>query len=170
VECPRILSTDLWNRVKATRDQHMERRRSVNPTKHFYMLKHILRCAHCGTWLSGLFHEQQSKNHYYCPKKERVWAKRPPELEDKWKRGRVCAMTRSLVIDATDELVWNSVVDAVSKSTLMREEVRSKVLSARKNLQLLDDKATKNQAAKIKVLKKSLRSLMTTSSTLNQID
>ncbi len=159
VDCPRILSTDLWNRVKATRDEHMERRRSVNPTKHFYLLKHILRCGHCGTWLSGLFHKQQSKNHYYCPKKERMWAKRPPELEDKWKRGRVCEMIRSLRIDATDELVWNSVVDSISKSTLMREEVRSKVLTNRKKILEGNLKSTKDQAGKIKVLKKHITKL-----------
>ena len=159
VDCPRILSTDLWNRVKATRDEHMERRRSLNPTKHFYMLKHILRCGHCGTWLSGLFHKQQSKNHYYCPKKERVWAKRPPELEDKWKRGRVCEMTRSLSIEATDELVWNSVIDAISKSTLMREEVRKKVLTNRKKIIEGNLKSEKDQVAKIKVLKKHIAKL-----------
>jgi DNA invertase Pin-like site-specific DNA recombinase len=159
VECPRILSTDLWTRVKATRDQHSERRRSDNPTKHFYMLKHILRCAHCGTMLSGIFHNGQSKNHYYCPKKLRVWAKRPPALDEKWKRGRVCEMTRSLVIEATDELVWNSVIDAVSNSTLMREEVRSKVLGARKQAKQLDAKAAKDQAAKLKSLKKHLSKL-----------
>lgn len=159
VDCPRILSTDLWNRVKATRDEHMERRQSANPTKHFYMLKHILRCAHCGTWLSGLFHKQQSKNHYYCPKKERVWAKRPPELEDKWKRGRVCEMTRSLSIDATDELVWNSVLDAISKSTLMREEVRKKVLTNRKKILEGNLKTEKDQVAKVKALKKHIAKL-----------
>jgi DNA invertase Pin-like site-specific DNA recombinase len=159
VECPRILSTDLWSRVKATREQHSERRRSDNPTKHFYMLKHILRCAHCGTMLSGIFHNGQSKNHYYCPKKLRVWAKRPPALDEKWKRGRVCEMTRSLVIEATDELVWNSVIDAVSNSTLMREEVRSKVLGARKQAKQLDAKAAKDQAVKLKSLKKHLTKL-----------
>jgi hypothetical protein len=159
VDCPRILSTDLWNRVKDTREKHMERRQSVNPTKHFYMLKHILRCAHCGTLMSGIYSSQQSKNHYYCPKKERVWAKRPPELEDKWKRGRVCSMTRSLAIDATDELVWTSVVDAVSKSTLMREEVRKKVLTARNTVKHADEKTIKENTAKLKFLKKHIAKL-----------
>jgi hypothetical protein len=123
------------------------------------MLKYVLRCGHCGTWLSGLFHKQQSKNHYYCPKKERVWAKRPPELEDKWKRGRVCEMTRSLTIDATDELVWNSVIDAISKSTLMREEVRKKVLTNRKKILEGNLKSEKDQVAKIKTLKKHIAKL-----------
>ena len=159
VDCPRILSTDLWNRVKGTREQHMERRQSVNPTKHFYMLKHILRCAHCGTFLSGIFSSKQSKNHYYCPKKERVWVKHPPESEDKWKRGRVCAMTRSLAIEATDELVWKSVVDAVSKSTLMREEVRKEVLTARHTSRQADEKSIKDSAAKLKFLKKHIAKL-----------
>ena len=159
VDCPRILSTELWNRVKDTREKHMERRQSVNPTKHFYMLKHILRCAHCGTLMSGIFSSHQSKNHYYCPKKERVWAKRPPELEDKWKRGRVCAMTRSLAIEATDELVWTSVIDAVSKSTLMREEIRKEVLTARHKGKNADEKTVKDNAAKLKFFKKHIAKL-----------
>jgi hypothetical protein len=88
-----------------------------------------------------------------------MWAKRPPELEDKWKRGRVCEMIRSLRIDATDELVWNSVVDSISKSTLMREEVRSKVLTNRKKILEGNLKSTKDQAGKIKVLKKHITKL-----------
>jgi DNA invertase Pin-like site-specific DNA recombinase len=93
VECPRILSADLWASVQKTKSDHLSKRNSTNAVKHFYMLKNVLRCGHCGTWLSGVMNPKQpGKNHYYCPKKERVWTKQKINLDDKWKRGRVCAL------------------------------------------------------------------------------
>ncbi len=159
VECPRILSVDLWNRVKAAKEKYLATRRSTNPTKHFYMLKHILRCGHCGTWLAGIYSTQQSKNHYYCPKKERMWAKNPPVAEDKWKRGRVCAMTRSLTIESTDKLVWESVIDTFSKSSLMKELIRKEVMGEGGEALKMNEKETKSRQSKIKVLEKHVRRL-----------
>jgi DNA invertase Pin-like site-specific DNA recombinase len=159
VECPRILSSDLWNRVKATREKHMERRSSENPTKHFYLLKHVLRCAHCGTWLSGIYSAKQSKNHYYCPKKEREWTKRPIEAEDKWKRGRVCEMTRSLNIEATDQLVWNAVLDALENSSLMKETIRKELTGAGGQKLQVNAKEAKAREGKIKQLQKLIAKL-----------
>lgn len=127
VDCPRILSTDLWSKVKEMRDIYTARR-SDNAVKHLYMLKRILRCGHCGSWLSGIYSGQQSKNHYYCPKKERMWTKNPINQEDKWERGRVCGMTRSLNIHDTDELVWNTVVDVLSRSKIIRERIKVELL------------------------------------------
>ena len=127
VDSPRILSTELWSKVKETRDFYTARR-SDNGVKHFYMLKRVLRCGHCGTWLSGIYSGEQSKNHYYCPKKERMWTKNPINQEDKWERGRVCTMTRSLNIHDTDELVWNTVVDVLSRSKIVRERIKVEVL------------------------------------------
>ncbi len=159
VECPRILSSELWNRVKTKREFHIERRKGENPTKHFYMLKYVLRCAHCGTWLSGIYSNQQSKNHYYCPKKERVWVKRPIEPEDKWKRGRVCEMTRSLNIDETDELVWNAVLDALGKSSLMKETLRKEITGVGGQKLVVNAKEAKARDGKIKTLQKLIAKL-----------
>lgn len=129
-ECERILSSDLWMRVKATRDEHTKLRHASNPTKHFYLLKGLMRCAHCGTMLGGVTstHGTQRKHYYYCPKKERVWGSERVSTEEKWKRGRVCSMTRSLDIDSTDKLVWDSVMTAVRNSVMMKEEVRKSAL------------------------------------------
>lgn len=131
VECPRILSSELWSKVQKTKEEHLSKRNSTNAVKHFYMLKNVLRCGHCGTWMSGVINPKQpGKHHYYCPKKERVWSKRPIEKEDKWMRGRVCEMTRSLNIDATDELVWNSVIEVITKSRAFREKTKVEILGA----------------------------------------
>jgi DNA invertase Pin-like site-specific DNA recombinase len=129
VECPRILGADLWSSVQKTKSDHLSKRNSTNAVKHFYMLKNVLRCGHCGTWLSGVMNPKQpGKNHYYCPKKERAWTKQKINQDDKWKRGRVCEMTRSLNIDAADELIWNAVLDVLNKSRSFREQSKESIL------------------------------------------
>lgn len=129
VECPRILGADLWASVQKTKTDHLSKRNSTNAVKHFYMLKNVLRCGHCGTWLSGVMNPKQpGKNHYYCPKKERAWTKQKINQDDKWKRGRVCEMTRSLNIDAADELIWNAVLDVLNKSRSFRQQSKESIL------------------------------------------
>ena len=167
VDCPRILSSDLWSRVQKTKELNSVRSRSLNPVKHFYMLKNIMKCGHCGTWLSGLVSKQQSKNHYYCPKKERLWSKRPIEIEDKWRRGRVCEMTRSLNIDDTDELVWNAVIEVLSKSKIIRDGIKTEVMGEGMGGQLKT--VAENNASKLKIrhLKKNLIKI---SDALNRVE
>ena len=152
VDCPRILSSDLWLRVKKMRDIHLAQR-GDNGVKHFYMLKRILRCGHCGTWLAGIFSAQQTKNHYYCPKKERVWVKQPISPEQKWERGRVCTMTRSLNLYATDELVWNTVVDVLAQSKIFRNRTKVSLLGGADGKPLAADRDSSAQTAKVKRLK-----------------
>lgn len=154
VDCPRVVSSDLWRRVQQTKAFHTERRHLINPVKHFYMLRGLLKCAHCGTLLGGIISDKQKKHHYYCPRKERLWSKQQLSEDEKWKRGRACAMTRSLSIPETDELVWSAVLKVLSKSSLLKEKVRSDVLGADlKNLRVSEDEAKKIQN-KIKSLKK----------------
>ena len=157
VECPRILSSELWSKVQRTKEEHLSKRNSTNATKHFYLLKNILRCGHCGTWLSGVRNpKQKSKAHYYCPKKERQWAKGQISHEDKWKRGRVCEMTRSLNIDATDDLIWATVIEVIADSRAFREETKKEIigdssLSAKKS-----EMEVRNSSQRLRLLKKNL--------------
>ena len=50
---------------------------------------------------------------YYCVKKERIWKIRSGSHK-KWQRGNECSMGRSINIDKTDKLVWESI-----KTTLL---------------------------------------------------
>jgi DNA invertase Pin-like site-specific DNA recombinase len=160
VECPRILSSDLWSKVQKTKEDHLSKRNSTNAVKHFYMLKNVLRCGHCGTWLSGVINPKQpSKAHYYCPKKERQWAKKEVPESKKWLRGRECSMTRSLGIAATDELVWDTIVDLIQKSRAYRELTKVEILGKDYTTLKGSEDETKESNQKIKALKKTYKKI-----------
>lgn len=157
VECPRILSSLLWSKVQKTKEEHLSKRNSTNATKHFYLLKNILRCGHCGTWLSGVRNpKQKSKAHYYCPKKERQWSKGLISTDDKWKRGRVCEMTRSLNIDATDDLIWDTVIEIISDSRIFREQTKKEILGEQSLSAKRSEQEIRESSQRLRLLKKSL--------------
>jgi DNA invertase Pin-like site-specific DNA recombinase len=156
VDCPRLLSSELWSRVEATRKVYAERRSGGNAVRHFYLLRGLLRCCHCGTLLSGLFRPNVGNGLYYCPKKEREWTKRPPEKEDKWKRGRVCKMTRSLNVNETDELVWDTVLEVMSKSHLLKENLKTETFE-KFGKAALTEKQVAGHKTRISALKKQVK-------------
>jgi DNA invertase Pin-like site-specific DNA recombinase len=159
VSCPRILSTQLWQEVQKTKQFHVEKRATTNPVKHFYMLRGLLKCGHCGTWMGGIFSAAQGKHHYFCPKKERVWSKKQLLDDEKWQRGRVCSMTRSLNMPETDQLVWDAVVDVISKSSLLKEKVRTDVLGEDMKRLRLSEEDADGIKRKVRQLKKELSSM-----------
>lgn len=153
VDCPRILSSTLWQKVEATKKRYKERRAIENPQKHFYMLTGVIRCGHCGKLLSGETRASIGKQVYYCPKKLREWVKTKIADADKWKRGRVCEMTRSLNLVETDEVVWNTVLEVMTKSVILKEQVKNKTFEEFGKSRL-DSAQTDAAKAKIKTLQK----------------
>jgi len=153
VDCPRILSSTLWQKVEATKKRYKERRAIENPQKHFYMLTGVIRCGHCGKLLSGETRASIGKQAYYCPKKLREWVKTKIADADKWKRGRVCEMTRSLNLVETDEVVWNAVLEVMTKSVILKEQVKNKTFEEFGKSRL-DSPQTDAAKAKIKTLQK----------------
>lgn len=158
VKCPRILPSALWKKVEATKSRNKAKRASENPQKHFYMLTGVIRCAHCGKLMSGETRSSVGKQVYYCPKKLRDWVKTKIADEDKWKRGRVCQMTRSLNLPETDEVVWNAVIDVMSKSVILKEQVKSKAFEEFGKARL-DDSQLNAAKLKIKTLQKQITKL-----------
>ncbi len=158
VDCPRILSSTLWQKVEATKKRYKERRSIENPQKHFYMLTGVIRCGHCGNLMSGETRTKVGKQVYYCPKKLRDWVKTKIADSDKWKRGRVCEMTRSLNLPETDDIVWNAVLDVMSKSVILKEQVKSKTFEQFGKARL-DEEQTTAAKLKIKNLQKQVTKL-----------
>ena len=128
VTCPAIVDPDLWKAVQLKRKRQYSRAPQQNPTKHFYLLRDLMFCGHCGRPIAGRQRMSKREQFYYCANKEREWAKQGGS-KNKWKRGTGCGMNRSLNIPQTDDLVFSAVLSTHEKSHLLKEQVKRQVLS-----------------------------------------
>ena len=136
VECPKIVSASVWQKCNVKKRKTRERKGQINRTKHFYLLRDIMFCGHCGTPMGGRINKGAGHNWYYCPAPERKWESvsgsnkggSNTNKTKKWERGRHCSMTRSLNIDETDKIVWKSIVEIVSESNFLKQRMKDELL------------------------------------------
>jgi len=95
--------------------------------KHFYLLRDFLKCGQCGSRYSGRYYSKQYRSIYYCPRIERNY------VNENTKKVKKCDNRRYLKIEETDKLIWNAVVEILTKSNLFKEEIK---------YQTLDDNST----------------------------
>ncbi len=177
VLCPSIVDQTTWEAVQVLHRRESNRYQQNNATiKHFYLLRDLMYCAHCGRPISGRQNRGNGEALYYCPNKERNWVVNGGKSETPWKRGTGCGFARSMNIDRTDELVWSYVRDMHAKSSILKEEVKRRVLE-QQGLQALTDKdARKKAEAKVRRLQKDLSAVSETignveaSKLLNRLD
>jgi len=119
IQTPPIIDSHLFQIAQDKRHATREHKNLVNPSKHFYLLRGVLVCGHCGAPMGGRTHKAGHQHVYYCVQRERTWKTRDDD-HPKWKRGIGCSMVRSINIGKTDQLVWDMV-----KSTLKLIRERS---------------------------------------------
>jgi len=120
VQSPAILSPTLFKNVVDQRKKRTRQTRSGESNmKHFYLLRDYLRCGQCGSRYSGRHYERQKRSIYYCPRIERNY------VNENTKKVKKCDNRRYLKIEETDKLIWDTVVDILTKSNLFKEEVKS---------------------------------------------
>lgn len=112
IESPVIVDPAIFETARNKRQFTNNQKNQINPTKHFYMLRGLLVCGHCGRAMAGRIHRAGHQNSYYCVAKERDWKTRLAD-DQKWKRGSRCSMTRSINITKTDNLVWDVVASKI---------------------------------------------------------
>lgn len=127
VQCPAIVDETTWQSVQQLKTRVTSRVSQQNRTKQFYLLRDLMVCGHCGTPMAGRKKASNYEQHYYCPSKEREWVKNGGS-ETPWKRGEGCGMSRALNIPATDKLVWDAVLNIHKESSILKEEVKWKIL------------------------------------------
>jgi hypothetical protein len=76
--------------------------------------------------MSGRVNKKAFQSFYYCPKNEREWLK--ADNESKWDRSKSCGLKRSINIDRTDQFIWETVLEVVSKSYVAKEEYRQEII------------------------------------------
>jgi site-specific DNA recombinase len=142
VECEPILSFSLYSESQSQRQSRSKRRVKESNQKHFYLLRDFLVCDHCGCYFSGETQSDTSRSVYYCPRKERNYTSL---------KSTECANSRYLKIAETDQLIWETVVEILSKSVQFKEEVKTQILG--------ESKTYTDQAVEISKLKKTLKSI-----------
>lgn len=112
ITTPALIGATVFQAAQDRRTSSRHRRERAEPTKHFYLLRGLLVCAHCGTQMGGRISNAGHQNVYYCVRKERTW-KTAPEHREKWVRGNGCTMTRSINIDRTNQLVRSMIASVI---------------------------------------------------------
>jgi site-specific DNA recombinase len=143
VECPQIVSSSLVLAVdEAKKRRTRQTRVSESNQKNFFLLKEFLFCKQCSSRYSGRIFPEQYRAIYYCPKMERNYA------STKGVEHKKCENRRYLKIEETDKLVWDTVVEVLSKSHLFKEEIKKQLKGEDNSGQML------TRAAQINDLKK----------------
>ena len=156
VTCPVIVDPDIWHAVQLRRKRKTNRAQQQNATtRHFYLLRDIMQCGHCGRAITGRQRPTKYEQFYFCPNKQRIWAKEGGS-KTPWARGKGCGMTRSLNIRDSDAVVFKAVHDTHRASRLLREEVRSRVIGAKAAAIEATAKKTVELTAKVKRLDKRI--------------
>lgn len=128
VQCPKILTDDVWKAVQHKRSSTVMRQSQKNATeKNFYLLRDLMFCGHCGRPISGRIIRSRNESSYYCPNKERHWVENGGS-EQPWKRGLGCGFERAMNIPQTDKIVWDLVKSLHEKSSTLKEEVKHRIL------------------------------------------
>jgi len=112
IQTPPIIESHLFQTAQNKRHATREHKNLVNPSKHFYLLRGVLVCGHCGAPMGGRTYRVGHQRVYYCVHNERTWKIRKDD-HPKWKRGDGCSMVRSINIEKTDQLVWDMVKSAL---------------------------------------------------------
>ena len=127
VSCPKIVDEVTWNSINLEKKRNANRKDQKNATtKNFYLLRDFMVCGHCGRKLAGRIKPAKSEYMYYCPNKERAWAKEG-ESSTHYQRGTGCGFERAMNIQLTDKVVFDTVVQLHKDSSILKEEVKKRV-------------------------------------------
>ena len=131
----RCVPESVYLKVQERFAEHARRRRSKAATKTFYLLNDFLECGGCGNPMPGRYYQRKNssgvQNQYRCVINERRWKKGAIPNQEKWQRGRLCSMNRSVHRPTLDALVWQAVIDTVGDSSILKAEVKERVLGGK---------------------------------------
>ena len=147
ITCEAILSSSLIKKVKDIKKKRSYttggRRTKTSVQKYIYLLGDLLFCGHCGSRYGGNYKKTQT-SYYSCNQKTNKFK---TKLTDEHFE---CTTKRNIRIDTTDDLVWNTVIDTISKSHLFKEQTK---------IELLKDDNYKLSKTAIKDIKKKIKKI-----------
>ena len=125
VNCEPILPPSLVKQVRESIERRSYKkggkRTQTSNEKHTYLLRDFLSCGHCGSRFGGNIKTKQT-SYYSCSNRVNNYKNRHTDKFIK------CESNRNLRLLHTDNIVWNKVVDVVSKSHLFKEGIKVSTL------------------------------------------
>ena len=145
VNCPPTVPSDLILKVKELFDSRKHNgQTNKRPTKkHEYLLNDLFVCGHCNGIFRGWKSNTNKQNPYYSCTTNRNLNRRGHV------KGRTdCSIKRNLNMINTDELVWETVRNVITKSNLFKESIKN---------ELLDDKSMIKTKTDVKKIENKLK-------------
>jgi len=159
VKCPVIVDEVTWNSISLARKRKASRKDQQNATvKNFYLLRDFMVCGHCGRKMAGRIKPSKSEHMYYCPNKERAWAK-TGESKTHYQRGTGCGFERAMNIQITDKLVFDTVVQLHKDSSILKDELRKRIFAEKGIKQISSEAEMKGYEKQHRILQRELSNL-----------
>ena len=153
VQCPNIVDIETWEHVQLKRKALSVRKpQLIASSNRFYLLRDLMYCAHCGRGICGRIIDSRAEKSYFCPSRERM-RRTESDSESLYVRGRGCGFSRAMNITQTDEMVWNLLKELHSKSSILKEDVRTRIYRDN-GVEILNEKEFKDLQAKLRTLQK----------------
>ena len=159
VKCPVLVDEVTWNSINLARKRKASRKDQQNATvKNFYLLRDFMVCGHCGRKMAGRIKPSKSEHMYYCPNKERAWAKNG-ESKTHYQRGTGCGFERAMNIQITDKLVFDTVVQLHKDSSILKDELRKRIFAEKGIKQISSEAEMKGYEKQHRILQRELSNL-----------
>lgn len=125
-ECEPILSPTLIKEVRKRQEENSHDTNTIRKSwsKRTYLLRGLLYCGECDAPFGGRTNHRQYTSNYYCTRKETNW-----KNQDTDKHTECSLVRRSIKIEDTDKMVWDTVIEVLSNSNLFKEETKKEFSS-----------------------------------------
>jgi DNA invertase Pin-like site-specific DNA recombinase len=159
VKCPVLVDEVTWNSINLARKRKASRKDQQNATvKNFYLLRDFMVCGHCGRKMAGRIKPSKSEHMYYCPNKERAWAKNGGS-KTRYQRGTGCGFERAMNIQITDKLVFDTVMQLHKDSSILKDELRKRIFAEKGIKQISSEAEMKGYEKQHRILQRELSNL-----------
>ena len=147
-----LVDGETFNRVQNRIQLQLKRRNQLTKVIHHnVLLRGLLFCESCGEIYGSRVKPSKNEFYYYCRSRENNWRKIDERKKVK------CSIKKSLNIKNTDEQVWNTLVEILGNSHIIKETIKNEVLSDIKLNDLEREERVVELKKKISYIKRKIK-------------
>jgi DNA invertase Pin-like site-specific DNA recombinase len=130
INCEPIITADLWKKANDSIDQEWVRRMSRPKNRTAVLFRSLTYCGHCGLRFTIYDSEATTTTLYYCPHKQREYARIGKALYNK-KRFTGCGMDRGIRVNVFEKAVIKLMTSVMAKEDIFKARFELAVMSER---------------------------------------